>query len=67
MPQEQDWGSPSGPVNSKTWHLSDAFWNTHVSARQVSLFVPVTMLTLLWVLFSKEEDGDEDRGSPRNS
>ena len=53
--QEEDWVLPSGPVISNTWHLSDAFWNAHVSARQVGLFVPVTMLTLLWVFFSKRK------------
>ena len=47
--------SPSRLVISNTWHLSDAFWNARVSARQVGLFVPVTILTLLWVLFSKRK------------
>ena len=55
MPQEQDWGLPSGPVHSNTWHLSDASWNARVSARPVCLLVPVTTLSLPWVLFSKRK------------
>ena len=67
MPQEQDLGLPSGPVISNTWHLSDTFWNARVSARQVGLFVPVTVLTVLLGVVLEEEDGDEARGSQRNS